>query len=217
MALGYPVPKFFFSISKPDDEFSNPTEIGFTEVSGLDYQLDIIEYRHGDDPNLSKIKMAGLRKFSNVTLKKGIIQGYKDANNDFYKWLGDGTHAKSVRTRKDYRRTVIITLKDEEANPVVAWTLINAFPVKVAFTDPTAMSVLTSTGILLLSLVTQIVILSSDSQTLPFIINGLILIQSNLPFLVLIVSVPMYLILKGNISLSINMSILYSCPILALE
>jgi phage tail-like protein len=135
MAQGYPVPKFFFSVSKPDDEFSNQAEIGFTEVSGLDYQIDPIEYRHGDDPNFSKIKMAGLRKFSNVTLKKAIIQGKKESNHDFYKWLGDGGNATSVRKRLDYRKTVTITLKDEESNPVAAWTLTNAFPVKVAFTD----------------------------------------------------------------------------------
>lgn len=135
MPQGYPVPKFFFSVSKPEDEFQNQTEIGFTEVSGLDYQVDVIEYRHGEDPNFSKTKQAGLRKFSNVTLKRGIIQGFKDANTDFYKWIGDGSHDKSVRKRSDYHRIVTITLKDEEANPVAAWTLTNAFPVKVAFTD----------------------------------------------------------------------------------
>lgn len=135
MAKEYPIPKFFFSVSKPEDQFSSQDNIGFSEVSGLDYQVELIEYRRGNDANFNKIKLLGLRKFSNVTLKKAIIQGFKDANKDFYKWIGDGGTKTSVRARKDYRRTVIITLKDEEGNDVVAWTLYNAAPVKVAFTD----------------------------------------------------------------------------------
>jgi phage tail-like protein len=135
MAQGYPFPKFYFKVSRPEQEFNSVDQIGFTEVSGLDYQTDLIEYRHGSDPNFSKIKLPGLRKFSNVTLKKGLIQGFKDANAELYAWIGDGGKAGSVRKRVGYRKNIVITLNDEEGNPVVAWTLTNAFPVKVAFTD----------------------------------------------------------------------------------
>ena len=41
----------------------------------------------------------------------------------------------TVRKRIGYRKNIVITLNDEEGNPVVAWTLTNAWPVKVAFTD----------------------------------------------------------------------------------
>lgn len=139
MAQGYPVPKFRFTVSWTNPGLSNSDTIGFTEVSGLDYQIDIIEYRTGIDVGLSKVKLPGMRKFSNVTLKKGVVQGMKESNNDFYKWLdgsGSGTPVQgSVRSRKDYRKTITITLLDEESNPVAAWTLMAAFPVKVAFTD----------------------------------------------------------------------------------
>ena len=135
MATAYPFPKFYFKVSKPEQEFNSNDQIGFTEVSGLDYQIDLIEYRRGNDPNFSKIKMPGLRKFSNVTLKKGIIQGFKDANGEFFQWIGDGSKRGTVRKRLEYRKNIVITLNDEEGNPVVAWTLTNAFPVKVAFTD----------------------------------------------------------------------------------
>lgn len=135
MARLYPVPKFYFTVAKLDGDFNNSAEIGFTEVSGLDYQVDLIEYRDGRDPNFSKIKMPGMRKFSNVTLKKGIIQGFKEANKDLYKWIGDGGSDGTVRKRTNYRKDVVIALKDEEGNEVVAWKLISAFPLKVAFTD----------------------------------------------------------------------------------
>lgn len=135
MAQGYPLSKFYFKVSRPEQEFNSVDQIGFTEVSGLDYQTDLIEYRQGADPNFSKIKLPGLRKFSNVTLKKGVIQGFKDANAEFFSWIGDGGKPGSVRKRVGYRKNIVITLNDEEGNPVVAWTLTNAFPVKVAFTD----------------------------------------------------------------------------------
>ena len=135
MAAGYPIPKFYFSVSKPEDEFNSSDQIGFTEVSGLDYSVEPIEYRDGIDPGFNKVKMPGLRKFSNVTLKKAIIQNFAEANKDFYKWIGDGGSDGTIRKRTDYRKNVVITLKDEEGNEVVAWTLYNAFPVKVGFTD----------------------------------------------------------------------------------
>jgi phage tail-like protein len=136
MAVNYPIAKFYFKVSRQPqgDEFTSTDQIGFTEVSGLAYELDVIEYRRGNDPALSKIKIPGLRKFGNVTLKKGIIQGAAGANADFYNWIG-GDPALSVRKRTDYRRNIVITLNDEAGDPMVAWTLTNAFPIKVAFTD----------------------------------------------------------------------------------
>jgi phage tail-like protein len=132
----YPIPKFRFRVSWDKEKPNQEENIGFTEVTGLDYSVDPIEYRDGIDPNLSKKKMAGLRKFSNVTLKRGVFTGIKD----FYLWI-DGTGGSSgvgnfsIRKRQEYRRTVTITLLDEAATPVVTWTLTNAFPIKVQFND----------------------------------------------------------------------------------
>ncbi|NJL77335.1 MAG: phage tail protein [Saprospiraceae bacterium] len=132
----YPIAKFRFRLSWDKQKISKEEEIGFTEVSGLDYQIDPIEYRDGIDPGLSKRKMAGMRKFSNVTLKRGNFKGLRD----FYDWI-DGTGGSaaadrnSVRKRGEYRRTVTITLLDEASVEIVSWTLTNAFPIKVQFTD----------------------------------------------------------------------------------
>ncbi|QRR00614.1 phage tail protein [Dyadobacter sandarakinus] len=127
----YPIPKFRFKVKW--DSLSRETEIGFTEVTGLDYQVDVIEYRDGIDPNLSKRKIAGHRKFSNVVLKRGVFKGVRD----FYDWIdgGDKANEKSLVKRKDYRRTVTVTLMDEAAVEVVSWNLQNAFPTKVQFSD----------------------------------------------------------------------------------
>jgi phage tail-like protein len=129
----YPISKFRFKVSWDKQALSQAENIGFTEVTGLDYQVDPIEYRDGIDKNLSKRKMAGLRKFSNVTLKRGVFKGIAD----FYNWVdgGENSNANSLVTRKDYRRNVTITLMDEAGIEVVSWTLTNAFPIKVQFND----------------------------------------------------------------------------------
>jgi phage tail-like protein len=65
--------------------------------------------------------MPGLRKFSNVTLKRGIVK----SDNDFFKWLS------TIKLNKVERRDVIISLLDETHSPVMTWKIANAFPVKL--------------------------------------------------------------------------------------
>jgi len=46
----------------------------FSEVSGLSSDGDVVEYRNGDDVPLHVRKLTGLRKTSNITLKRGYTQ-----------------------------------------------------------------------------------------------------------------------------------------------
>src|SRR5665648_1190992 len=73
----YPLPKFHFQVQWGGER------IGFTEVTGLDIQIEAIEYREGSSPEYSKIKMPGMPKYSNITLKRGSMNG----DSDFYKWI----------------------------------------------------------------------------------------------------------------------------------
>jgi phage tail-like protein len=111
----YPIPVFHFSVSWGGDR------LGFSEVSGLTQENQAIEYRDGAFKEYSSIKMPGLRKFSNVTLKRGIVK----ADNDFFKWLS------TIKLNKVERRDVVISLLNEEHAPVMTWKIHNAFPVKV--------------------------------------------------------------------------------------
>jgi phage tail-like protein len=115
----WPIPKFHFRVDMGGNE------IGFQEVSGLEMETQFIEYRAGDDPTYLTQKIPGLKKHGNVTLKKGVYAG--DAA--FWEWFTD------VQTNPDRREQVIIQLLDEEENPVVTWTVSNAFPVKVSGPD----------------------------------------------------------------------------------
>jgi len=135
MATNYPLGKFRFKVGRQKNNLESEETVGFTEVSGLSYEIEVAEYRTGLDRGFSKVKIPGLRKFGNVTLKKGVIQGASKANSDFYTWISDGNAPFSVKTRTDYRRDIVIVLMDEANEPMVTWTLFQAFPIKVAFTD----------------------------------------------------------------------------------
>jgi len=117
----YPLPKFHFRVEWGDAE----KIIAFTECTGLDQQVEAIEYREGSSPDYSKIKMPGLHKFSNITLKRGTFAGQRG----FYDWL------ETIALNKAERRDVVIKLLDENHAPVFTWKAINAFPVKVQASD----------------------------------------------------------------------------------
>ncbi|GAB4107766.1 phage tail protein [Echinicola sediminis] len=117
--MSYPLSKFHFSVQW------GGTKIGFTEVSGLDVETEVIEYRHGASPEYSKIKMPGMQKFSNITLKRGTFK----SDNEYYEWYN------TINLNKVDRRDITISLLNEEHEPVVTWKVKNAWPLKVQSTD----------------------------------------------------------------------------------
>ncbi|MEM7186308.1 MAG: phage tail protein [Bacteroidota bacterium] len=119
MAETYPLVKFHFSVDWAG------TNIGFTEVSGLDVETELIEYRQGASPEYSKIKMPGMQKFSNITLKRGTFKN----DNEFYQWWN------TVKLNTIERRDITIKMLNEEHEPVIVWKVKNAFPLKVQSTD----------------------------------------------------------------------------------
>jgi phage tail-like protein len=115
----YPLPKFHFRVEWGGER------LGFTEVTGLDMQVEAIEYRDGNSPEYSKIKMPGMHKFSNITLKRGSVAG----DSDFYKWIN------TISLNKAERRDVIIKLLNEKHDPVLSWKAKNSFPIKLQASD----------------------------------------------------------------------------------
>ncbi len=117
----WPLPKFYFKVSLG----SQDSTVSFQEVTGLETETQIIEYRHGDSKVFSAIKMPGISKFGNVTLKKGIFT--KD--NNFFKWYS------AIKMNTIRRENVTIQLLDEQGSPAMTWTLTNAWPTKITGTD----------------------------------------------------------------------------------
>lgn len=96
-------------------EIDGVATAGFSEVSGLAAEIEPIDYREGSDP-MTVRKLPGVRKFSNVTLKRGLT-----TNRDLWQWFKTGLEGALQR------RTVRIVLLDDDRTPVARWTLRNAW------------------------------------------------------------------------------------------
>lgn len=116
----WPIPKFHFKVTLGDKG-----EVAFQEASGLDFEVEMIEYRSGNSKEFSKVKMPGLKKFSDVTLKKGMFK--KD--DALFKWINE------IKMNTINRQNVTIQLLDESHEVLFTWSLKNAFPLKLTSTD----------------------------------------------------------------------------------
>ena len=112
----WPIPMFHFKVT-----IGGKGEVAFQEVSGLDTEYDMIEYRAGNSPEFTMVRMPGLKKHSDITLKKGMFSGDTTLFDYF----------SSIKMNTVARETVTIQLLDEEHKPLFTWTLKNAFPKKV--------------------------------------------------------------------------------------
>jgi phage tail-like protein len=95
---------------------------GFSEVSGLTTDTNIIEYREGNevaDGESTTRKLPGLIKYNNIVLKRGFT---KDLSA--YNWR------LKVIQGKTSRASGSITLLDEGRNPVLRWTFREGWPSK---------------------------------------------------------------------------------------
>ena len=118
MSTPYPMPAYHFIVDW------GGTRTGFTEVSGLNITHEVVDYREGNSPVDSSIKIPGRTKFDNIVLKRGIIKG----DTDFFNWM------KTKQNSQIERRDIIISLLDETHSPIMVWKVHNAFPVK--YTGP---------------------------------------------------------------------------------
>jgi phage tail-like protein len=90
-------------------EINNVTVGAFSDVSGLSSDGDIVEFCDAARQSHNR-KLMGLRKFSNITLKRG----YTD-NGELWNWRNN-----IVNSIPD-RRTGTIVLMDEKRNDVLRW------------------------------------------------------------------------------------------------
>jgi phage tail-like protein len=96
---------------------------GFKEVTGLDIEVDVIEYRNGSE-NITVRKIPGLHKFNNIVLKRGIT-----GDVALWNWM------KTVLDGNALRADGSIILLNEAREQVMRWNFRRAFPCKL--TGPT--------------------------------------------------------------------------------
>src|SRR5512135_211699 len=96
---------------------TNGPEAGFQEVSGIGMEVTVSEYRTGNSKENSVMKITGLNKASDVTLKRGVI-----GSLDLYAWLNDIRNGN-----QNALRNVVIQLQNEDHTAVVqTWKLLRA-------------------------------------------------------------------------------------------
>jgi phage tail-like protein len=92
---------------------------GFSDVSGLGYEVSYSEYRNGNERFNTVRKVSNTHKVDDVTLKRGLV-----GSTDLIEWV------KTVRDGGHDPRSVTIVLLDEAHEPVASWKLRNAQPKK---------------------------------------------------------------------------------------
>ena len=131
--MAYPLTKMNFLVSVPD---LSGTMAAFNEVSGIEASVDVVEFRQGNSHSLAPVKIPGLVKHGNITLKMGYTIG-----NGMKKWIQDCiSETRGAMPRK----TVTIELLDirdgapsqsyETVSGNVTWVLKEAWVTK--YTGP---------------------------------------------------------------------------------
>ena len=117
----WPMPKFRFEV----DLGTQMKGVAFQEVSGMDVENQVIEYRKSNSPLFSTEKMPGITKYGNITMKRGVFVN----DNTFWNWHNE------ISMNTITRRTILIKLLDEGGNVTMQWQLNNAWPTKITCTD----------------------------------------------------------------------------------
>ena len=125
----YPLKKYNYRV-----QIDNIDVAGFSEVSGFDASVDVIEYREGTEAINSPRKMPGLTKYGNVTLKWGMSESLS-----FYEWVAGISNGEKAAA-EDRVQDIVIYLQDDRHADTANWTLVNAWPCKYTAPDFNATS-----------------------------------------------------------------------------
>jgi phage tail-like protein len=96
-------------------EIDGVTLAAFSEVSGLESQTEVIEYRTGTERNTVR-KLPGLTKHANLVLRRGVTQ---DA--ELWNWR------KTVVDGQVDRRNGSIVLLDDDRAEVLRWNFFDGW------------------------------------------------------------------------------------------
>jgi phage tail-like protein len=100
-------------------EIDGVTKAGFSEVSGLATETEVVEYREGSDPPNTVRKLPGLTKYSNIVLKRGVT-----ADTSLWSWY------KNVINGINDSRNGSIILRDKQGAEILRWNFQNGWPCK---------------------------------------------------------------------------------------
>jgi phage tail-like protein len=111
-----PYVQFNFLVDLGDGVTDGP-QAGFQEISGIGMEVTVSEYRTGNSKENSVMKITGLNKATDVTMKRGVI-----GSLNLYSWLDQIRNGD-----QNALRTVTIQMQNEDHSQVVlTWKLLRA-------------------------------------------------------------------------------------------
>ena len=115
-----PYVQFNFLVDLGDGVTDGPAA-GFQELSGIGMEVTVSEYRAGNHKENSVMKITGMNKSTDVTMKRGVI-----GSLNLYQWLDQIRNGDQKAMR-----TVTIQLQNEDHTAVVqTWKLLRARIIK---------------------------------------------------------------------------------------
>jgi phage tail-like protein len=93
---------------------------GFSECSGLTSDTNVIDYREGNEKQLTLRRLPGLIKYVNIVLKRGYT-----ADISLWNWRQDVINGQVSRT------TGSIILLDDARNTALTWNFREGWPCKL--------------------------------------------------------------------------------------
>ena len=115
-----PYVQFNFLVDLGDGVTDGP-QAGFQEVSGIGMEVTVSEYRNGNHKENSVLKITGMNKSTDVTMKRGVI-----GSLNLYQWLNQIRNGD-----QNAMRTVTVQLQNEDHTAVVqTWKLLRARIIK---------------------------------------------------------------------------------------
>jgi phage tail-like protein len=112
--------QFNFLVDLGDGVTEGP-KAGFQEVSGIGMEVAVTEYRNGNSKENSVMKITGLNKSTDVTMKRGVI-----GSLDLYQWLDQIRNGD----QKALRTVTVQLLSVDHTEVVQTWKLLRARIIK---------------------------------------------------------------------------------------
>ena len=127
--INYPYRTFRYRV-----EIDGITRAGFSEVSGFDLNVDVVEYREGDDLRNTPRKLPGLTKYGNITFKWGVV-----ADMEMMDWIYSVAASDQAPPTGIQRKNITITLYTDTGDDGPQWQIINAWPCRYSIPDLNAL------------------------------------------------------------------------------
>jgi phage tail-like protein len=112
-----PYVQFNFLVDLNGNGATDGPQAGFQECSNIGMEVTVAEYRPGNAKDNSVMKITGINKMKDVTLKRGVI-----GSLDLYAWLDDIRNGN----QKAFRDVTVQLQSEDHTQVVQTWHLLRA-------------------------------------------------------------------------------------------